>query len=266
MKCATVLIGLVLVLSSFTPLTATVIWSEDFNDGNYDGWAVALGSFHITAGSLRSEDSSDLYNTIWENSSTTVGTWNFSHYQIHHPSTSGFYYIMFMVNGTVDPMLLYGYGISVRATNDDIDESFRLIKRSGGAQTTLALAVYPTDGVDFTWTDFAVSRNSTGGLNVWINGTHEFEVVDSDHDYSEKFVYYTQGGFPAHGILGGGLDNISVSDEPLSPPASATPTPTASPTPTEPGPNGQIDPVLLAVVGGAAVVLIVLAVVCSKRR
>ena len=31
-----------------TPVSAAVVWSDDFNDGNYDGWTILEGTFDTT--------------------------------------------------------------------------------------------------------------------------------------------------------------------------------------------------------------------------
>jgi carbohydrate-binding DOMON domain-containing protein len=82
------------------------------------------------------------------------------------------------------------------------------------------------------------------------------------------FVYYTYTDIT--GVEGGHLDNIVVDDEPISPYAQTTtpePTDTTTPseTPTGPGEPTPIDPMLLAL-AGAGVVIVILAVVCLKRR
>ena len=255
------MVGLSFILAGLSQVSATVVWSDNFDDGNYDGWTVEAGAFSVTNGALMSEDSVDDYDTIWNSSSTTVGTWNFS---LYHESNGASHWIMFMVNGTpgtLESPTLYGYGIEFDSSDSPPKATIRLIKQIGvGSLSRFPLGVYVPD-YDFggTWTDFAVSRNSTGGFNVWINGTHTFESVNTDHDYSEMFVYYT------HGLAGGGLDNIVVSDDPLSPPVSTTPTTTPSETPTTPGEPTPIDPMLLAI-AGVGVVVVILAVVCLKRR
>ena len=78
LKFTALLIGLVFVFSLFTQSAAAVVWSDNFDDGNYDGWTVEDGDYSVTDGALRSEATGDLNNIIWYPSTTAVGTWNFS--------------------------------------------------------------------------------------------------------------------------------------------------------------------------------------------
>ncbi len=267
LKIAAVLIGLSFILTGFSQASAAIVWSDNFDDGNYDGWTVEDGAYSVTDGALTSEATTDPYDIIWYPSTTVVGTWNFS-FMYDFDASQAVYLIMFMsVNQTISINYQAGYGIEI---SDDVavDPSIRLIKQDGhwlGISTLVMPLVF--EDLQDTWTDFAVSRNSTGGLNVWINGTHTWEVVDSDHDTSEMFVYYTY--TATTGVQGGHLDNIVVDDVPISPYVPTTPEPTETTTPSEtptgPGTPEPIDPMLLAI-AGVGVVLVILAVVCLKRR
>ena len=263
LRITAVLIVLCFILANFHQVSAAVVWSDNFDDGNYDGWTVEDGAYSVTNEALRSGATGDYYDIIWHPSTTAVGTWNFSFmYQV---SVNAHYLIMFMsVNQTVSANLQAGYGIEISEESGS-DPRIRLIKQDGnylGISTLVLPATYEV--LQGTWTDFAVSRNSTGGLNVWINGTHTWEVVNVEHDTSEMFVYYTY--TDVTGVEGGSLDNIVVDDIPISPyTPEPTDTTTPSETPTGPGTPEPIDPILLAIVG-VGVVVVVLAVVCMKRR
>ena len=261
LKIAAVLIGLSFILTGLSQAAAAVVWSDDFDDGNYNGWTVAQGAFSVTDFALRSESTGDSYNTISHPSTTTVGTWNFSYY--HDAGTDSQFLILFMANGTTNPFLLDGYGIEIVGSLDI--PSIRLLTEEKDLGQVYLDILVPAEDFQGTWTNFAVSRNSTGGLNVWINGSHTFEVVNNDFDYSETFVFSSYSS--SVGVEGGRLDNIIVSDQPLSPPTTSEPAETTTPseTPTGPGTPDPINPMLLAI-AGAGVVIVIVAIVCMKRK
>ncbi|MHA2027178.1 MAG: hypothetical protein ACW98U_14850 [Candidatus Thorarchaeota archaeon] len=119
---------------------------------------------------------------------------------------------------------------------------------------------------DETWTHIDISRNSTGGIHVWVNGTPSTDapnitVVDPTYDYSERFLLYHHGAYAAR------FDNIVVDDEVIDPIVDDEVIDTTTTTSTTPTTNGgQIDPTLLIVGAGVAGVVIVAAVVCMRRR
>lgn len=70
-----------------TPVSSAVVWSDDFDDGNYNGWTVRNGTFDCTdytlAGIADSTPSGITYgmdNEIWINSTVSYGTWSFDLY------------------------------------------------------------------------------------------------------------------------------------------------------------------------------------------
>ena len=226
------MIGLCFILVGFTQVSAAIDWSDNFDDGNYDGWTVEDGAYSVTDGALTSEATGDLWDIIWHPSTTAVGTWNFS-FMYDVVDDLAVYIIMVMsVNQTIDMNVQAGYGIKI--THElGLDPTLSLIKQDG-TYVSIGNMVLPFGVADLhgTWTDFAVSRNSTGGFNVWINGTHMWEVVNVEHDTSEMFVYYTYTDIV--GVEGGHLDNIVVDDVPISPYApETTPEPTDTTTPSE---------------------------------
>ena len=52
----------------------TVIWADNFNDGNYNGWAVYGGQFIVSSGILQITGTED--GMIYRNSTVAVGTWS----------------------------------------------------------------------------------------------------------------------------------------------------------------------------------------------
>ncbi|MHA2406506.1 MAG: hypothetical protein ACXACH_07120, partial [Candidatus Hermodarchaeia archaeon] len=70
--CLLLILGL--VVSS--PCQATLVWSDNFNDGTYSPeWTVFGGSFSAT--SLQMESGSDLWNYAYRASTVATGEWRF---------------------------------------------------------------------------------------------------------------------------------------------------------------------------------------------
>ncbi|MFX1369024.1 MAG: hypothetical protein ACFFAY_10525, partial [Promethearchaeota archaeon] len=68
---------LLLLTVASVPVSAVIDWSDDFNDGNYDGWAVTQGSFSVTGPPNCSLTGLTSLNEIQHPSSRSNGTWFF---------------------------------------------------------------------------------------------------------------------------------------------------------------------------------------------
>jgi hypothetical protein len=51
------------------------VWSDDFDDGDYDGWIIAEGMFLVEEGALKAVSS---MSTAFLPSAIAVGTWSFA--------------------------------------------------------------------------------------------------------------------------------------------------------------------------------------------
>ncbi|MFW9944805.1 MAG: hypothetical protein ACFFB7_07395, partial [Candidatus Sifarchaeia archaeon] len=75
---AVLLALLLLVTSAATPSNATEIWSDDFEDGDYEGW-VTPSSYTASEGVLRAHRPSAL---IYRESTVSTGTWRFDLFHV----------------------------------------------------------------------------------------------------------------------------------------------------------------------------------------
>jgi len=253
LKCTGLVIGLIFVFSLFSQSAAAVVWSDNFDDGNYDGWTVTEGAFDVIDGCLVQVSDGDLGHSIWHESSQVVGTWSLDVFfgkdipdTLGLPSTS----IEFMGNGTDS------YTVSI-----------------GDLGIKFSIRGYPLSYVEIgnythTWTHIDITRNSTGGFHVYVNATSTtaepiLTVVDTTYSYSERFVIGI--GYQDEARI----DNIVVDDEILiRPPAPTTPDTTTPPdtTTTNGGITLPMDTVLLITGAGVAGIVIVAAVVFMRRR
>ena len=105
------------VVAQSNPVTPGMYWSDDFSDGDYDGWTVMEGTlippysprYSMQAGTSHS------MNMISHPSNQTIGTWFFEIYEDSHFERN--VEILFMVNGT-NTENFKGYSMSISCTPD----------------------------------------------------------------------------------------------------------------------------------------------------
>ncbi len=207
LKFTALLFGLIFVFSSFPQTAAAVVWSDNFDDGNYDGWTVELGSFLVTDGELMS-DTGTTIRIIWHASSQTVGTWSIDHWNPTHVNIHA-QNIIFLASGDVTPTADYsGYGIRIR------EASVFLLRYDEGVSVSLVFTLF--ENFEQTWTHYDITRNSTGGLHVYVNATSttaepDLVVVDTTYDHSNKFILRGGNNIGAYAVSQ--IDNITVDNE-----------------------------------------------------
>ena len=92
-----VLVG-VLLLVAFIPIPAYAaeVWSDDFDDGNYDDWTVTEGEFTCADGYLEVTEhtggTAGSWSGIYRNSTVTSGTWSFDYFR-----ANGLLYTLYLV-------------------------------------------------------------------------------------------------------------------------------------------------------------------------
>ena len=234
-----------------TTSDATVIWSDDFYDGNYDGWNICEdadlaaqlpgagfngSTWSATDGFLELVESPDPWGVISHPSNAAYGNWSFDFQDNDIQSRSGdAALVVFLSND------LYDWGVfSLDAKYYWIDfdlvtpENFTisLKKRSGSTLTTIDTTEVPAAG----WHYIDVIRDITDGFFVYHNGALILQGEDSEFETSNQFWLWFQEGQI--------IDNIVV--DTLVPP--------------------QIPWVLVAVGSGVAGAVILMAIVLLKRR
>ncbi|MHA2163801.1 MAG: hypothetical protein ACXAB9_14060 [Candidatus Thorarchaeota archaeon] len=252
----------VLLLSSIiTPLSgkAATVWSDYFNDGNYDGWTIcenptiSNGSNWSAANNHLQLDQEDP-GTITHPSNVAYGTWSFdfkvNETQIGIESGAGIDFISNDINNltnVVDPEDWLCYWLRFRGyltIEDEIAFSLDLCKWYGGVNIVINGSDIPISLAG--WQHIHVTRNTTGWFSVYYNGspTPIMEGEDTEMNTSELFVVSLD-----PWIM---IDNIVVDDEVIP----FTPLTTPPPPPD----------LLLIVIGVSAVVIILVLVIFIKRR
>jgi len=177
------------------PCKADTLWSDDFNDGNYDEWTVVNGTFVIEDGKLKAGPGD--FNTIIYPSYNAYGTWSFD---ILTNSVSIDMAVIFI--GTY-PIYYTTYpspdqGFSIRSNG----ASFTLRKWIGGGSISSTPPGFSSSASAWQHIDF--TRNQDGRLCIYDNGTLVVDTVDNSViTTSDYFAFYS-----ARGAI---IDNIVVS-------------------------------------------------------
>ena len=243
----------------FSPLAcrSAMVWSDDFNDGDYDGWTIcenlALGSKWPTAGYNGSQWSAtnsylqldqEGWGVMTRPSNVAYGTWSFdfkfNETQIGYGSDAAVVIISsddILTDDWDDPEYFEIY-IHFEVSTLEEPHNFTLfLKKYHDGDRTIIDSVWhvPVAG----WHHIDVTRNTTGWFSVYHNGSPIMEGGDTDIDTSELFWLQ----FEEWQMI----DNVVVSDT-----VDITPEP--------------FDWLPIAIIGASAVVIIAVLVIILKRR
>ncbi len=210
-----VVVCLILVgglVCSKVPVVAVEVWSDDFNDGNLDGWTVTYGSFSTVDNSLRALVPSSCIN---HSSSVNIGTWSFDLY-ISGLASSGAHVCYSCESFVIYPITGYDLKVSPNA--------FELMVWYQSYDDCIGSYYPPTRMTG--WQHVDITRDSTGHICVFINGTLQIETEDTTITISNYFHFFCG---PDEG-----LDNVVVSDSIDITPSTNT-TPSTPMTPQIPG-------------------------------
>ena len=255
---------------------AAEVWSDNFDDGNFDEWTVHYGvlsaeNYVLAANtSLNFQDYGEGvdvsdFDRISHSSSILTGTWSFD-VSFNHTMAQGTSYVhgwgiveIYFIANTTDTTVMSGMSISIHSR--DSAWSFVLATLEGGVYTDSKIFAFGS-GVYFElkWTHVEITRYSSGLVQAFINGTKRLELTDTEVESSEYLVYSS--------ARSSAIDNVMVNDEPI--PTETTPiettTPTPTPTPTDTTTQQGIPPELLAIGIGVPVILVIVLVVWKVRK
>ena len=232
-----------------TTSNAALIWEDDFDDGNFDGWTIGEGNFTAASNSLECTEVSSTrgWAYIYRETGVDTGTWSFDCYLTSGQTDDDF---CITVSPQADDELV-GYsfiGIRPNLVNLWIRQGASVLKRGTWSSSST---------FNDTWTHIDVTVDENMIFDVFVNDVHRLH-------YNASYLTGGYGYFAFNSrAAGNAIDNIVVNDtvdETLDFNITPTTTPT---TPTTPPP---IDPVVIAVVVGVTVAVIVLAIVLLRRR
>jgi hypothetical protein len=176
--------ALILALAVF-PIqgSAATVWSDNFEDLNYDGWVVVSGGFTCENGYLESTtEPSD--SRIDHPSTVGSGTWSYDCYLVSGRLVFDYY---------VHPAYTIQLGVAV--TPDQI------ILVNGVAELA-----YHDGEFDGAWHHIDVTMDESFLIEVFLNDTHIFhrQTLSSELDCENVDFYSNR--------IGNALDNVVVSD------------------------------------------------------
>ncbi len=184
---------------------------DDFNDGNYDGWNVTACS--VVDGTLRATGAPAYAS---HNSDVAAGTWSFDMEHLPWSESTrpsgqlGLYMFnsifYFMGNAIEDfPRSSYCLVAGYSVTDDDWEPVYSIRKSLGvGGDIGAWPLLGSWDGQELGWQHFDITRTAEGRISVFHNGTLVVQVVDTDINSSEYFIFLSYDDRA--------LDNVVVSD------------------------------------------------------
>jgi hypothetical protein len=195
---------MVVLVSSIGPISvsANVVWEDNFDDGNYDGWTVRNGTFSAANYYLESTELAQTQNVsrIYHESNVSTGTWSFDCYL---PSEEN-----------------EGIGLSLLTDADHISYLWVQINSERVVLwLNITSAVHGTWGWQMvawwrsvyngTWTHIDVTLDEIWLFNVFVNNVHRISYTNStpvssitDNRY---FCFISN-------TIGQAIDNVVVSD------------------------------------------------------
>ena len=186
----------------FSAYLTTTVWSDNFDDGNYDDWTVLAGSVSASTNVLRVTSSG--YAVIYRNSTTVTGTWRFDLDMTDNPDDVQICFITKNIDG------VYVRDNYLVENNAD-DDGFRFVRWiwTGSSMSPLILDEYDVTGGLTGWYHFDITRDGSGRMFVYINDTLVMQAVDTTHSTASCFVFNVP---IAPSGTGPAIDNVIVSD------------------------------------------------------
>ena len=173
---------------------AGVIWSDDFDNGNYDGWIVASGAFSAEDKTLRTVAGFSEY-VLFYPSFVATGTWSFD--VLVGTETDIFFMYTPLMNEQDEyegiEILWFGTHLQLYSFSSFYDAG------------SLRLGEYIFASTIPGWRHLDVTRDSDGRICIYHNGTLILDLVDQATLTSSEFFIYLPSGAAA-------IDNVFVSN------------------------------------------------------
>ncbi len=286
-----VLILLLLTISIQTPVWATEIIFDDFDDMDYDGWGTYGTVFNRTediyypanSANFSASDKtlkvtgpggdwlSQLYSVAYINHSVNYGTWSFDLYVIDTPGheivihlMADSYYPPSHSNNISKPSMNFSYCFVILTYGSWTNYDRPLIEfwsfSNGIHQVIDRYDIGPAGSTwSDRWTHFDITRNPAGHFDIYLNRTLCMSVQPPIHDIPSGYFHFT-------GQTGHAIDNLLIYDVPLPLPPETTETPTPRPMPTTTTTEFDMTPVMFTISSIELVVIVLLVILYFKQR
>jgi hypothetical protein len=179
------------------------VWSDDFDDGNYDGWTVRTGNFTAEDFTLRANATMG-ESDIYINSTVATGTWQWSMYSVNPDNVSRVFFIHCPI---LSSQTLQDYITAYSIEMDPMNRNFTIQKWEPSDTSNwnnIILDMYTAPSVIDGWQHIMLTRDDNGFFHVWINGTLRMSAIDDE--------FRTAGIFRFACTNGSAIDNIAISD------------------------------------------------------
>ncbi|MFX1440954.1 MAG: hypothetical protein ACFFFD_11960 [Promethearchaeota archaeon] len=201
----------------YSPLACggAVVWSDDFDDGNYDGWTICDNTVYNNGSEWSADNNylqldqgtwSSYYSLYWgiisHPSDVAYGTWSFDFKFDEAKVQSDTFASVEFISSNLDGDYMSDwrcYWIYFEAISTS---EFEIKLRKNIATI---LDTYETPVPVTGWHHIDVTRTEAGLISVYHDGALIMEAVDTDIDTSELFVFS-----PQEGAM---FDNIVVHDD-----------------------------------------------------
>jgi len=179
-------------MSQIQIFSSIIIWEDNFNDQNLDGWIISRGVFSAENGTLWAYGTeATISNRAYHECNVTVGSWHFDillrhdWYWRYHPPQ-----IRFMVNST-DDIMWSGYVLDFY-TLYRCDDSVLALYLRVHTDTWKYIAHYDFSVPANGWQDVRIHRTSDGRMSVFLNDSIVIEANDNSLSNSNYFVFDTE--------------------------------------------------------------------------
>jgi len=239
---------IVLCIPFFLPLPcrADPVWSDDFDDLNYDGWTATNGTFTAADGTLRPDGVSNVWRII-RPSSVAYGTWSFDALGLVNIGAPGYNTMILFVTVIPVPENAYsGLGIVLGGRIARMSLC-SVLSGEVSAEELRGNRYFPEGTNRLAWQHYDITRSSDGRICVYLNGTLVIDQTYVPMATSNYFSFVTSD-------AGARIDNIVVSDTVDIPP---------------PRPQSQpfyMQPWFLAITGSIAIFAVVLVFLLRRKK
>ena len=196
-----VLLAILLIGCASTPTPdPSIVWSDDFEDGDKEGWMdYSTGArFFVEEGVLNNDESSD--GITYHESKVSNGTWSFD---LFYPEEPGNYEPSYEIGVTCDQDFWFCFGFK-SAIEGSKNTSVSII-------TWEDMQKYTYDSVKLGerlvgWKHFDVTRDESGNSNIFVDG----ELI---LQYKAEISFSPQRLYIFTSVRGPAIDNVIVRNQ-----------------------------------------------------
>jgi len=189
------------IFSNLNVCQAEVVWSDDFNDGDFEEWSVSSGIWPVINGTLQGQTITEgSYCIINKTSTIAYGTWSFD---VKLQNEKNLYLSFIDYNSTFATFGYY-YELQIRPRTSSVRFNFYKVEGLYNTRKTfIDYTIY--EELHSTWHHIDITRELDGKFSFYLDTILIFEVVNNNINTSDSFIFTSNQN-------GAYIDNIVVSD------------------------------------------------------